>query len=326
MNPITSAAVLMVCASILAASACGLGQTAHEKPARTGATGSETAAATAANGRSPSAGNARSPTIVAAGDIADCHSEDDRATAELVDGIDGTVLALGDEAYDRGSTSNYESCYEPTWGRFKNRTKPVPGNHEYLTKRARGYFGYYGAAAGDPGKGYYSYDLGRWHLVALNSNCKAIGGCGADSPQVRWLRDDLAANGERCTLAYWHHPRFSSGEEHGSTPEVGPLWEALYDADADVVLSAHEHNYERFAPQDPGAKADPERGIREFVIGTGGGGEENYPIVNPIANSEVRDDGTDGVLELTLRDNGYGWRFVPVAGKTFADSGSAGCH
>lgn len=312
----------MVCASLLTAPACGA---MHGKPVTSRSADRGTTVATTAKGRAPkSAGSAGSVTIVAAGDIAECPGEDDRATAELVDGIDGTVLALGDEAYNRGSTSNYEKCYAPTWGRFKDRTRPVPGNHEYLTEGAGGYFGYYGDAAGDPGKGYYSYDLGRWHLVALNSNCGKIGGCDADSPQVRWLKEDLAANAERCTLAYWHYPRFSSGEEHGSMPQVGPLWEALYDADADVVLSAHEHNYERFAPQDPGGRAD-ERGIREFVVGTGGG-EENYPIGVPIANSEVRNDTTDGVLKLTLRDGGYDWRFVPVAGGTFADSGAAECH
>jgi acid phosphatase type 7 len=264
--------------------------------------------------------------VVAAGDIASCRTEGDEATAELVEGIDGTVLALGDEAYPSGTLANFEECYGPSWGRFKERTKPVPGNHEYFTEGARGYFEYFGEAAGDPEEGYYSYELGSWHVVALNSNCEEVR-CGPGSPQTRWLKEDLAANDEaRCTLAYMHHPRFSSGEKHGSTAGgVEKLWEALYEADTDVVFSGHEHNYERFSPQDPQGRVDPERGIREFVVGTGGGGEE-APISDPIANSEVRIDNVDGVLKLTLRPNSYEWEFVPVEGESFTDSGGDQCH
>ena len=268
-----------------------------------------------------------SPVVVAAGDIASCDTESDEATAELVEGIEGTVLlALGDEAYPRGTAADFEECYDPSWGRFKGRTKPVPGNHEYYTEGARGYFEYFGEAAGDPEGGYYSYELGSWHVVALNSNCEEVR-CGPGSPQTRWLKEDLAANDDaRCTLAYMHHPRFSSGEKHGSTVGgVEELWETLYEADTDVVLSAHEHNYERFAPQGPGGRADSERGIRQFVVGTGGGGGEG-PISDPIANSEVRTDGTDGVLKLTLHPKKYEWEFIPVEGETFSDSGGAPCH
>jgi hypothetical protein len=263
--------------------------------------------------------------VVAAGDIADCTSDDDAATAGLVEGMQGTVLALGDNAYPRGSAEDYADCYGPTWGRFKGRTRPVPGNHEYYTEGAEGYFGYFGEAAGEPGEGYYSYDLGEWHIVALNSNCREVN-CGPASPQTRWLEEDLAANDEgRCTLAYMHHPRFSSGEKHGSTAGgVEQLWEVLYEAGAEAVLSGHEHNYERFAPQDPEGAADPEGGIRQFVVGTGGG-KAGYPIVDPIANSEAHTD-ADGVLRLTLRPEGYEWRFVPVEGESFTDSGSASCH
>ena len=170
--------------------------------------------------------------VVAAGDIASCASGGDEATAKLVAGIEGTVVALGDEAYENGSAKDFRNCYDPTWGRFKDRTRPVPGNHEYETPGARGYFSYFGKAAGDPSEGYYSYDLGAWHVVALNSNlCLEVDGCRALSPQVRWLKADLAANEDRdCMLAYMHHPRFSSGVTHGSTSEVGPLWEVLYDA------------------------------------------------------------------------------------------------
>jgi acid phosphatase type 7 len=276
--------------------------------------------------RPPSGEDTAGEVIVAAGNIANCRSGDDEATARLLEGISGTVLALGDNAYPRGSAENFEECYEPTWGRFKDRTRPVPGNHEYYTEEAAGYFDYFGVAAGEPGEGYYSYNLGAWHIVALNSNCAKVH-CAAASPQVRWLKEDLAANEEkRCTLAYFHHPLFTSGKYRPGYPEVRPLWEALHDAGVEVVLSAHDHNYQRFAPQNPRGKADPEGGIRQFVGGTGGAGE-NYAIVgDPLANTEVHNDETNGILELTLRPEGYEWRFLPVEGETFMDSGSAWCH
>jgi hypothetical protein len=265
------------------------------------------------------------PVVAAAGDIASCASKGDEATANLLARIDGTVVTLGDNAYEYGTVADFRECYDPSWGKYKARTKPAPGNHDYSIGGAEGYFGYFGEAAGDPGKGYYSYNLGQWHLLSLNSNCAEVGRCYSSSAQIRWLKADLAANDEkRCTLAYFHHPRFSSGEEHGSTPEVKPLWDVLYAAGADVVLSGHEHNYERFAPQDPDGRADPKRGIREFVVGTGG--YSHYPIVNPIANGKVHNDDTYGVLKLTLHPKGYEWRFVPVEGRIFSDSGSAQCH
>ena len=270
--------------------------------------------------------------VVAAGDIAVCHTEGDETTARLVERIGGaTVLTLGDHAYPDGSAEDFNECYEPTWGRFKERTKPVPGNHEYETEGASAYFEYFGEAAGDPEKGYYSYDLGSWHVVALNSNCgEGEIRCAPRSDQVRWLEEDLAANAAaddegRCTLAYMHHPRFSSGEEHGSYDGVEPMWEALHEAGAEVVLSAHEHNYERFAPQDPEGRADPERGIRQFVVGTGGGASD-YPILEPLPNSEVHNDELYGVLKLTLRPKGYEWRFLSAGGGEFTDAGSARCH
>jgi acid phosphatase type 7 len=262
--------------------------------------------------------------IVAVGDIASCSGTADEVTARLVSAIEGsTVLTLGDEAYPEGTPEEFDECYKPTWGRFEDRTKPVPGNHEYHTAEAKGYFGYFGKAAGEPGKGYYSYDLGQWHIVALNSNCEEVG-CGASSPQVRWLKADLAKDAKSCTLAYFHYPLFSSGKYRPGIREVKPLWEALYAADADVVLNGHDHNYQRFAPQDPNGKADPQRGIREFVVGTGG--RSHYPILDPIANSEDYNDETYGVLRLTPRPEGYEWRFIPVEGETFTDSGSARCH
>ena len=267
---------------------------------------------------------AGAPVVVAAGDIAVCYGAGDQATAELLTQIGGTVLTLGDNAYRYGTPAAFADCYDPSWGRAKDRTKPSPGNHDYYSGGAEGYFGYFGEAAGERGRGYYSYDLGAWHVVSLNSNCEFVGGCGAGSAQVRWLEDDLARNRKACTLAYWHHPLFSSGEKHGNTPEVRPLWTTLHAAGAEVVLSGHEHNYERFAPQDPLGKANPARGIRQFVVGTGG--RSHYEITDPIANSEVHNDDTYGVLKLTLRPEGYDWRFVPVEGGRFTDSGGARCH
>jgi hypothetical protein len=265
------------------------------------------------------------PVVVAAGDIADCTREGDEATARIVGGIEGTVLTLGDNVYPDGTSQDFGECYEPTWGQFKERTRPVPGNHEYETGGASAYFDYFGKAAGDPDKGYYSYDLGSWHLVALNSNCGEVLRCGPGSPQGRWLEKDLASNDEAaCTLAYFHHPLFASGSYRPGIGRVERLWEILYAAGVDVVLNGHDHNYQRFAPQDPGGRADPEEGIRQFVVGTGG--RSNYQISHPIANTEVYNDDTFGVLELTLHPNRYDWEFVPVEGETFSDSGVARCH
>lgn len=264
------------------------------------------------------------PVLVAAGDIARCGEPGAAATAALLAELPGTVATLGDNAYRSGSRRDFADCYEPTWGAEKGRTRPAPGNHDYGIRGARGYFGYFGDIAGERDKGYYSYDLGAWHVVALNSNCDEVGGCAAGSPQEQWLRADLAAHPAACTLAYWHHPLFSSGAEHGGEPAVRPLWDALAEAGADVVLAGHEHNYERFAPQAPDGRADEAYGIREFVVGTGGAG--HYPFGDPLPNSEVRNDDTFGVLALTLRPDGYDWAFVPVSDGAFSDAGSAPCH
>jgi calcineurin-like phosphoesterase family protein len=257
--------------------------------------------------------------LVGAGDIASCGNDNDEATAKLLDSIPGVVFTAGDDAYPKGSTADFARCYEPTWGRHKRRTRPAPGNHEYRSAGAAPYFAYFGRLAGDSGLGYYSYDLAGWHIISLNSNIPMEVG----SPQEQWLRADLARHPARCTLAYWHHPRFSSGVIHGSGNAVRPLWQALYDAHADVIVSGHEHNYERFAPQRPDGTADPVNGIRQFVAGTGGA--SRHPFGPPIANSEKRNN-THGVLKLTLRPNRYRWEFVPVAGGTFRDSGSGRCH
>jgi len=264
--------------------------------------------------------------IVAAGDIADCTREDDEATARLVGGIEGTVLTLGDNAYPDGTAQDFEECYEPSWGQFKVRTRPAPGNHEYHTEGASAYFDYFGDAAGDPDEGYYSYDHGAWHIFALNSNCgEAEFRCGPGSPEGRWLEEDLAANDEEaCTLAYFHHPLFTSGEYRPGEERMERLWEILYAGGVDVVLNGHDHNYQRFAPQDPQGRTNPEDGIRQFVVGTGA--RSLYEIPNSIANTEVYNDDTYGVLELTLHPKSYEWQFVPVEGESFTDSGAAQCH
>lgn len=259
------------------------------------------------------------PVLVGAGDIAGCNSNGDEATANLLDGIDGTVFTTGDNAYPNGTTTEFSNCYDPSWGRHKARTFPAAGNHDYHTTDAAGYFSYFGPVAGKPTEGYYSYDLGAWHIIVLNSNISVDAG----SAQEQWLRADLAAHLAVCTAAYWHHPRFSSGVVHGSNVKMQPLWQALYDYGADIVLNGHEHNYERFAPQDPHGNADPKRGIREFVLGMGG--RSHYEFGTPIANSEVRNSDTYGVLKLTLHPTSYSWEFIPEAGKTFTDSGSAPC-
>jgi 3',5'-cyclic AMP phosphodiesterase CpdA len=261
--------------------------------------------------------------LVGAGDIAGCSSEGDEATAALLDGIDGTVFTVGDNVYESGTDAEFEECYQPSWGRHKARTYPSPGNHEYYTANASGYFHYFGAAAGEPGEGYYSYDLGEWHVVALNGMCENVGRCEADSPMVRWLEEDLSANPKTCTLAYWHHPLFSSGY-NGNQPKMKPTWDTLYAANVDVVVNGHDHSYERFAPQDPNGVADSERGIREFVVGTGGINLRPFETIEP--NSEVRNADAYGVLKLTLRSTSYDWEFVPVAGETFTDSDSGECH
>jgi hypothetical protein len=271
---------------------------------------------------------AADPVFVGAGDIASCDDLSGAyATAKLIDKIPGTVFAVGDLAYPDGSDEQFAQCYGPTWGRFKDRTRPAPGNHEYHSSGASGYANYFGAAAGDPKKAYYSYDLGQWHIVSLNSECLQVGGCDAASEQGKWLQQDLAQHPAACTLAYFHRPLFSSGLAHGADPELKPLWKILYHdhAGADVVINGHDHDYERFAPQDPDGKADLDHGIREFVVGSGGKNTHRFfAVFQP--NSEARNADTFGVLKLTLHPKSYDWQFVPQEGKSFTDSGSGNCH
>jgi hypothetical protein len=262
------------------------------------------------------------PVLVGAGDIADCDLDDDSATAALVEAIPGTVFTAGDNAYPDGTAEQFKVCYGPTWGRFLDRTRPAPGNHDQNTQDLAGYLGYFGAAAAPDGKTWYSYDLGTWHVIVLDSSCDAVGGCGPGSEQGRWLATDLATSTARCTVAIWHHPRFSSGE-HGDDPSMAPLWRVLYTAGADLIINGHDHDYERFAAQDPDGRADGSRGIREFVVGTGGAALRPFSTI--AANSELRAAVTHGVLRLVLHPTSYDWTFVPTIGE-FGDSGSGPCH
>ncbi len=264
------------------------------------------------------------PVLIGAGDIADCADlAGAEATARLLEANPGTVMAIGDLAYPDGTRENF-ACYEKTWGRVKSRTRPAAGNHEFHSAGATFYFEYFGSVAGDQKNGFYSYDLGAWHIIVLNSECKEVGGCNRGSREEKWLRADLAAHPAACTLAYFHKPLFSSGGAHGNDPEMQPFFQALYDARADVVVAGHDHDYERFAPQSPAGTADSQQGIREFVAGTGGKSHRTFAAPRP--NSELRDNTAFGVLKLVLHPNSYDWLFISEPGKSFTDSGSGGCH
>lgn len=255
--------------------------------------------------------------VLAAGDIGVCGSAATQATARVLDGLSGTVITLGDNAYPSGSAESFRDCYDPAWGRHKSRTRPSPGNHDYEQPGALPYFNYFGASAGPSGLGYYRFRLGDWQLYSLNSNISM----GAGASQLQWLRRELAANPSTCTLAYWHHPLFTSGR-NGDNAATRSLWRALYDFNADVIVSAHDHLYERFALQDPDGRPDPLQGIRQFIVGTGGA-----PLTMPVGvhiNSDVIWS-AHGVLELVLQPDGYTWRFLSDTGAV-ADVGAGRCH
>jgi acid phosphatase type 7 len=256
-------------------------------------------------------------TLLAAGDIAECNHWYDEATARLLDKMSGTIAALGDNVYSRATSWAFKNCYGRGWGRHKARTRPAPGNHDYNSPNAGPYYRYFGSRAGPYGRGYYSYNLGAWHIVSLNSERLS-------RAQEWWLKNDLARHRNRCVLAYWHHPLFTSGK-HEPAKRMRQLFRILYDAGADVVLSAHNHQYERFAPQDPYGRTNYRKGIRQFVVGTGGH-PSRYPFVRRAPNSQKRYNGGHGVLKLTLNPGSYAWRFVSVPGKSFTDSGSGQCH
>ncbi len=259
------------------------------------------------------------PVLVGAGDIAGCASSGDEATAKLVDALpNAAVFTAGDNAYPGGSASDYANCYEPSWGRFKTRTRPTAGNHEYVSLGAAPYYAYFGSAAGTAEKGYYSYELGSWHIVVLNSEIDMTAG----SEQEKWLRQDLSSHPTLCTLAVWHRPLFSSSSVHGNNPDVKPLWQALYQQHVEVVVNGHDHSYERFSPQDANGSANP-NGVREFVAGMGG--YSHYSMGVQLPNSQLYNGDTYGVIQFTLHPHSYDWQFIPEAGKTFTDSGSSQC-
>jgi hypothetical protein len=263
------------------------------------------------------------PVLVGAGDIGTCGSSGDEATAALLDRVEGTVFTAGDNAYETGSAAEFRDCYDPSWGRHRDRTRPAPGNHDWETARLAGYLGYFGDAAKGPnGSSWYSYDLGTWHVIVLDSTCSKVKGCDPASPQGEWLAADLAASSARCTLAIFHHPRFTSGE-HGNTVAMDGFWRPLYAAGVDVVVNGHDHDYERFAPQDPDGHLDGTRGIREFVVGTGGGEFRKFPSIVP--NSKLRVAGSHGVIAFTLHDGSFDWLFT-AAGNEIRDGGTANCH
>lgn len=278
------------------------------------------AALAACGGEGPRADGPRPHTsIVAAGDIAGCWWRSDEATARLLDNIGGVVMPLGDAVYSNGTTGQFADCYGPTWGRHKARTRPAIGNHDYRTEHGVPYYDYFGAAAGPRGKGWYGFDVDGWHVVVLNTETDT----GPGSEQVAWLREELRAHPARCTLAAMHRPRFSSGE-HGDSERVKPLFAVLYEGHVDVVLSGHDHVYERFKPQDPDGHFEPERGIRQFVVGTGGA--PFYDFRDKLApNSEVHQNRVHGVLRMVFHADGYDWEFVGT-GNGFSDKGSGRCH
>jgi acid phosphatase type 7 len=269
-------------------------------------------------------GKTRTVTLVGAGDIADCDFRHDRKTARLLGKIQGTVFTLGDSAYPDGTRAQFRNCYDPTWGYYKKRTRPSVRDQDYATSGAKPYFDYFGWRAGKPGRGCYSYDRGTWHIVALDSNCEEVGGCDRRSAQGRWLRRDLAHHQARCTLAYFHHPLYASGTTHDS-PKVKPFWSELYNHYAEVILSGHVHRYERFARITPNGERSSARGIRQFIVGTGGklGGSQKGPDEPRVQAKKI---GAAGVLKLELGSGFYHWKFVPVAGRNYTDSSRARCH
>jgi hypothetical protein len=281
------------------------------------------------SGPGPSSGSAAgsgSPPdarLTGAGDIADCTLEGAARTSDLLTARAGTIFTAGDNAFENGTAAEFAACYQPTWGRVRDRTLPAAGEHDYNTGNAAAYLAYFGQAAAPDGTTWYSTELGAWHVIVLDSDCARVGGCGDASPQGRWLAADLAAHAaNRCTLAIWHHPRFSSGE-HGDDPEVGPFWNQLIAAGADLVVNGHDQDYERFAPQDASGNVNRKTGIRELVVGTGGA--VLRPFRSPAANSEFRMAGAWGVISLTLHPLSYDWEFVPVS-TDVSDSGSTPCH
>jgi len=262
--------------------------------------------------------------VLAAGNVGYCPRTDDEATGVLLGTLPGRILALGDLAYPDGTATDFANCFHPAWGMHKARIHPVSGNHEWSEPNAQPYFDYFGPAAGTPGEGWYSFDVGNWHLVVLNGDCNELpGGCAPSTTQGQWLQADLAANSKPCTLVANHFPLFNSIFDNGIDETQLDFWDIYYEHGVDVVLSAHAHNYERYARQNPAGGAEPTRGIREFVVGTGGRGLSD-PLVN-LPNREVQQSDDFGVLRLAFGETSYSWQFHPVAGGSFTDTGSEEC-
>ncbi len=263
--------------------------------------------------------------LVGAGDISICGRDGDNLTADLLDDIPGVIFTLGDNSNEQGTMEQYQECYDPTWGRYLQRIRPSPGNHDYVTDDAEDYYEYFGDAAGEPGKGYYSYDVGGWHVISLNSNCAQTEDCEESSRQIDWLVEDLEQHPNLCTLAYWHHPRWESDDE-GDRDFLDTFWQVLYDHDVELVVNGHEHYYERLAPQNPDGDFDMDKGIRQFTVGTGGAGLRDYDENSDSSLVQVRSNENFGVLKLNLFPDYYEWDFIPVGGDGFADSGFDVCH
>jgi hypothetical protein len=302
-----------------------------------GASGPPVTSGAPASGPTPGAGAAprTSWTVLSSGDVANCFNnipgdpssgQHPGAGAVLTTNLIKSLLPVddlivqGDLAYESGTTAEFRDCYEPTWGQFRAFSHPAPGNHEYGTPGAAGYFAYWGAQAGPGGHGYYSYDLGPWHIVSLNSESDLAAG----GAQAKWLRADLAGHATTCTLAFWHKPRFSNDAVHGDDPGVAPLFSILYDNRVDVLLQGHAHVYERWAELAPNGTPAPGRGVRAFVVGTGGA--ETMAVKANRPGEEVSQGNVNGVLRLTLTSAGYAWSFLPADGSTFSDSGTGTCH
>ncbi len=300
------AALLAVAASALVTLSCGM--VASDDP----------------SGASPllsliaPAGSDATAVLVGAGDIGSCETVGPQATARLLEGIRGTVFLAGDNAYPSGSAADYRNCFDPTWGRHRSRMRPVPGNHEYETPGASAYFDYFGASAGPRGLGYYSYAVGPWLILAVNSEVPSTSG----SAQYQWVSDELTRDPRPCTAVIWHRPLFSSGV-NGPNPDMRDLWRLLHKLDVELVINGHEHLYERFGPQDAEGRPDPERGVRQFTVGTGGG--PTTPLARGAANSQAAAS-VWGVVKFTLESRAYLWEFIPAEGEPFRDSGAAPCH
>lgn len=308
----------------LAIPACGVSLVVASVALAMSLPGSARAASDAPATSDPEPTPARGATILVAGDIASCEWRADAATARLVRRRTGIVMTAGDHAYPLGTARTFRDCYGPTWGRFRGRTRPVPGNHDRATAGARPYFDYFGARAGPPGRGYYAFDAGSWRVYALDSSCWLGDRCRKGSAQYRWLERDLERHPVACSMAVLHHPTYTSGPR-GNGGRTRPLIRLLYRAGAELVVNGHDHFYERFAPARPWGRIDRRHGVRQFIVGTGGAPLYGFRSRTP-GHSRVRQNRVHGILWLRLEPDAYAWRFIPVRRGAFDDRGSSACH